>query len=80
VNTFQWFKDHVYYLDESYDPTDRIHAFSKALEQDPFPLGVIYKHVKPSFEAEIGLYLDNQTPLVKRRHDMNKLQKLIDNS
>jgi 2-oxoglutarate ferredoxin oxidoreductase subunit beta len=59
VNTFQWFKDHVYYLDESYDPTDRIHAFSKALEQDPFPLGVIYKHVKPSFEAEIGLYLDN---------------------
>ena len=77
VNTFQWFKNHVYYLDKSYDPTDRLQAFSKAIEHDPYPLGVIYKHIKPSFEAEISLYIDDQTPLVDRRHDMYQLQKLM---
>ena len=77
INTFQWFKNHVYYLDETYDPADRSQAFSKAIEQDPSPLGIIYKHDEPSFEAKINLYADNKTPLVARRHDMNKLQNLV---
>ena len=41
INTYHWFKDHTYSLEDSYDPTDRAAAFNKALETDKFPLGVI---------------------------------------
>ena len=80
VNTFQWFKEHIYYLDDRYDSTNRLQAFSKAIENDPFPLGIIYQHDKPPFEAEIALYSNDHTPLCDRRHDIKKVQKLIDES
>ncbi|MDD2951015.1 MAG: thiamine pyrophosphate-dependent enzyme [Sulfuricurvum sp.] len=43
TNTFKWFKDNVYELQDDYDPTDKVKAFEKALESHPFPIGVIYK-------------------------------------
>ncbi len=41
-NTYKWFKDNTYYLDDSYEPTDRVEAFKKSIETEKFPLGVIY--------------------------------------
>ena len=41
-----YFKDKVYYLDDSYDANDKIKALSKALEYEEierFALGVIYQ-------------------------------------
>lgn len=43
TNTFKWFRENVYELPESYDPTDKVKAFEKALESHPFPIGVLYK-------------------------------------
>lgn len=43
VNTFKWFKEHTYYLEEDYKPSGRISAFRKSTEADKMPLGVIYK-------------------------------------
>ena len=54
INTFKWFKDNTYYLDESYDPADRNAAFQKAIETDKFPLGIIYlNHDKKTFEETL---------------------------
>jgi 2-oxoglutarate ferredoxin oxidoreductase subunit beta len=52
VNTYQWFKQRVYRLDPSYDPSDRVAAFAKALEfGDRIPLGVIYRNERrPLYE------------------------------
>ncbi|MBI3315465.1 MAG: 2-oxoacid:ferredoxin oxidoreductase subunit beta, partial [Candidatus Omnitrophica bacterium] len=47
VNTYQWYKQRVYKIEESgdYRPNDRQWAFSKALEWgDKIPLGVIYQN------------------------------------
>lgn len=51
VNTFKWYKDRIYKLDDSYDPTDKIHAFKKAQEfgDEGIPVGIIYKKEKPTF-------------------------------
>jgi len=50
LNTYTWFKERVYHLGPSYDPTDRVAAFTKALEFGPrIPLGVIYRNERPSF-------------------------------
>ncbi len=81
VNTFQWFKEHTYYLEEAYDNTNREWAFSKALETDKLALGIFYQEEKrPTFEENLGIYEDSDTPLFKRSLDNSKLRKMINSS
>lgn len=56
VNTFQWFKEHTYYLEEAHDPTDRAKAFQRALETDKLPLGVFFiNRQRKIFEDNLGV-------------------------
>lgn len=79
VNTFQWFKENTYYLDDSHDPEDRNEAFQASLQEDKLPLGVIYKCTgKKTFEENTGIYDLDQTPLSLRKMDRkNSLKTLI---
>jgi 2-oxoglutarate ferredoxin oxidoreductase subunit beta len=77
INTIQWFKEHTYNL-EDHDPSDRQKAFEKATETEKLPLGIFYKSPqKPSFEENVGIYKEKQTPLYKRDLDKKELKKLI---
>ncbi len=80
VNNYQWFKEHTYYLEESYDPHDRNQAFKRATEKDKLPLGVFYINPnKSTFEENVGVYNQNKEPLYRRELDRLKpLQNLID--
>lgn len=52
VNTFKWYKDRAYYLDENYNPKDKGAAIIKAMGfgDDGIPLGILYKEEgKPTF-------------------------------
>jgi 2-oxoglutarate ferredoxin oxidoreductase subunit beta len=78
LNTYQWFKDHTYYLDESHDPHDRMAAFRKATETEKLPLGVFYvSPSKPSFEDNTGVYREDSRPLYEREVDVEKLSGLM---
>ncbi|HHY77927.1 MAG TPA: 2-oxoacid:ferredoxin oxidoreductase subunit beta [Clostridiales bacterium] len=67
VNTFKWYKDRIYYLDDSYDPYNKEEAFKKALEWgDAIPIGIIYRSNKPSFIDRFN-HLKDAEPLVKRK-------------
>jgi 2-oxoglutarate ferredoxin oxidoreductase subunit beta len=79
INTWQWFKEHTYYLEETHDPHDRSAAFRKATETDRMPLGIFYINPnKTTFEDEIGIYSEDKRPLYEREPDYDRLQKLID--
>lgn len=80
VNTYQWFKEHTYHLEDSHDPRDRKKAFERAMEKDKLPLGVFYLNPdKSTFEENVGVYRQNSDPLYKREIDRTKsLQNLID--
>ena len=80
INTFAWFKENTQYLEESYDPTDRSNAFTRALESEKFLLGIFYNNPdKKTFEDNIGIYSQNKTPLWQRDDDrMKKLSDLLD--
>lgn len=53
-NTYPWFKEHTYYLDDSHDPLDRNAAFARAIETERLPLGVFYKNPdRTVFETEL---------------------------
>jgi len=51
VNTFAWYKERVYRLDEDHDPTDRMAALQVVLQgEERIPTGILYRNERPSFE------------------------------
>jgi 2-oxoglutarate ferredoxin oxidoreductase subunit beta len=80
VNTFQWFRERTYYLEQSHDPFDRRAAFDRSLEQEKLPLGIFYINPdKSSFEENVGIYRQDETPLVFREEERTtKLQELLE--
>jgi len=79
INTYQWFKKHTYYLEESHDPRDKNAAFKKSTEKENLPLGIFYINPdKKVFEESLNVYQDSFVPVIKRESELNKLHKLID--
>jgi 2-oxoglutarate ferredoxin oxidoreductase subunit beta len=79
VNTYQWFKENTYYLEESHDPSDRVEAFRRATEAEKMPLGIFYVNSdKPCFESTLSVYSIEKTPLFTRDVDLHKLIRLVE--
>jgi len=59
--THTFFQENTYYLEESYDPTNREVALARAREFDlkKIPLGVFFEEKKPSYEDQLG-YLNGE--------------------
>ena len=57
INTFKWYKENTFYLDDSHDPFDRANAFKLAIQSNKYSLGVLY--INPNrrpYEENIGIY------------------------
>lgn len=57
VNTFKWYADRVYPVDDGpgYDSSDRITAFTKALQWgDRIPIGIIYRQDRPTLDGQLS--------------------------
>ena len=79
VNNFSWYKDNTYYLDESWDSTDRDGAMRNALDNDKFSLGVIYTNTDNTvFEENLFPHRKKSVPLYKTKIDMKKLENILD--
>ncbi len=79
VNTFKWYKDNSYYIDDSHDPYDQKKALNLAMETTKFPLGILYinPHRRP-YEENIRIYDNDKRPLFKRQLDKSKFNQLLD--
>jgi 2-oxoglutarate ferredoxin oxidoreductase subunit beta len=79
LNTYGWFKENTYYLDETHDPTDRMGAFKVATAGGRMALGIIYKNTeRRCFEETFAVYQDDIRPLFERKVDFAALRGLID--
>lgn len=78
LNTYQWFKENTYYLEDSYDPSDREEAFKRAVEEEKMPLGVFYINPKTAFEENLSVYDMSEEPLYRRKLNVERLSELID--
>ena len=79
LNTFQWFKNNTYYLDESHDPNDRELAFKRAIETEKYPLGIFYiNEKKKTFEESLQVYKTDKSPIYTRKQDLEKLKNLME--
>jgi len=78
VNTYQWFKDHTYSLEDTHDPSDRAEAFKRATEQDRLPLGVFYiNKQKTTFPENIREYQKERGPLYAHTLSTDMLKAMI---
>jgi len=78
LNTMQWFKANTYALPPDYDSHDRAAAFAKALEEIPFPLGVLYESEdRRSFEETLPVYREDGTALRERSLDIGALRDVV---
>ncbi len=79
VNTFQWYEQRVYQVEEEpgYDPENELWAYPKAREWgDRIPIGVIYRHSRPLLE-EMHPAL-RRGPLVRQKPERPIDQLLAD--
>jgi 2-oxoglutarate ferredoxin oxidoreductase subunit beta len=80
VNTYQWFKEHTYPIEEGHDPRDRQAALRKAFERDKLALGVLYENPgRKTFEEQLAVYAGDGRPLGLRADDRrDKLARLLE--
>jgi len=77
TNTFAWYNERVYDLDESYDPQSKTTAMKKAMEFDKkIPLGVLYREEKSTYHQK-NVVLQQGTPLLERKTDPTLMKRLI---
>ncbi len=75
INTYQWFKEHTYYLEDSHDIHDRTEAFRRAIESDRLPLGIFYENPdRTIFESQL---VNHGEALYKHRVDSQAFADMI---
>jgi len=82
VNTFQWFKENTYNLEDSYDPTNRAEAFKRACEESgggKMPLGIFYINPdKKPYHELCSAYMSDKRPLYQRQVNTDILRELVE--
>lgn len=80
VNTFKWYKDRIYKLDNKYDPTNKFEALKKTEEfgDEGIPIGIIYKNEGKDSYDNLHPVLKTGANLVERKWEVKDTEKLID--
>ena len=79
VNTFNWYSERVYQIDEDsiYNASDRLQAFEKAQEWgDKIPIGLLYRNQRPTLEQQIPAIAGQA--LVTQQTDPQSFSELAD--
>lgn len=78
INTFQWYKENSYYINNSHDPYDQEKAMKLALDSSKFPLGILYiNHKKRPYEENVRIYDTDKRPLYQRELDRKKFNEIL---
>lgn len=76
-NTYPWFKEKTYYLEETHDTRDRVEAFRRATESDRLPLGIFYENPdRTLFEKQLAT---QEASLYKYRVNPERFGEMIQN-
>jgi len=78
VNTFAWYKQRVYELEEKHDAGNRLLAMERAMEfGDRIPIGVFYEMRQPTYHEKHSSLKSGQI-LAGRRNDLELIEKYIE--
>jgi 2-oxoglutarate ferredoxin oxidoreductase subunit beta len=76
VNTWSWYRDRVYPLEDTYDDSDRIAAFRRSLEWgERIPIGIFYRNRRATYEDLVPVI--EQRALIAYPYDNIKVEELL---
>jgi 2-oxoglutarate ferredoxin oxidoreductase subunit beta len=76
TNTYEWYAQRVYKVEQFYNPENRMDAFQRSLEWgDRIPTGIIYRNRRPSLEDRIPVI--KETSLVKQTINPEAMKKAV---
>jgi 2-oxoglutarate ferredoxin oxidoreductase subunit beta len=79
VNTFQWYKEHSYYIDDAHDPYDQMKAMKLALDTSRLALGILYKNQnRRPYSENVCIYNEDKRPLYQRDLNKEKFNQLLE--
>lgn len=73
INTYLYYRDHTYKLDQTHDPKDKLAALTKAMDEEKIPLGILYETQKPSYHLNLAQL---KNPLIERSFISNQVTAL----
>ena len=77
TNTFAWYNERVYELDDTHDAQNKPAAMQKAMEfGEKIPLGVLYREEKRTYHQKNAV-LQQGIPLLERQTDPILMKRLI---
>jgi 2-oxoglutarate/2-oxoacid ferredoxin oxidoreductase subunit beta len=76
INTFEWYKQRVYHIEESHNPEDRTSAFQRSLEfGDRIPIGVLYRNHRSIMEERAPVLAER--PLIRQAFDAGMIEQTL---
>jgi len=79
VNTYQWYKENSYYIDDTHDPYDQVKAIKLALNSSRLALGILYKNPnRLPYSENVRVYSEDKRPLYQRDLDKKKFNQLLE--
>lgn len=76
VNTFVWYKQHTFWLDENHDRTNKIEAMRLALDEERLACGVLYQSDSQPYTSRHPFYKGDFKPFYQRTRTEADLAKL----
>jgi len=75
INTFEYYRERTFKLDQKYDPSSKNEAITKVLNEEKFPLGIIYREERPTYQDSLPQLSGG--PLVEKQlnNNLNELFK-----
>ncbi len=78
LHTLKWFAEHTVMIDADHDPHDRQAAFAKALQADPWPLGIVYiNEGRTTFTQNLRIFQEDDKSLFTRKISEEKMRDLV---
>jgi len=79
VNTYQWYKENSYYIDDTHDPYDQVKAIKLVLNSSRLALGILYKNPnRRPYSENVRVYSEDKRPLYQRDLDKKKFDQLLE--
>lgn len=77
VNTYAYYKERVYELDDSYNCADKLQAMEKCMEDgDKLPIGILYEQSSPTYEEKRPALFDG-VPVIFKATDKTQIDSLM---
>lgn len=78
VNTFAWYKNHTYWLEETHDPSNLEAAMKLALDTERLACGVLYQNTEvPDYVTRNPFYKGDMTPFYQRKRNIKDVEELL---